>query len=74
MSKIFTLAELNKRYPTVTARISVETFKRLEKRCEQLREPRSFVIAGMIEASLMLADLADAMDAEKRKKSTKGKK
>jgi hypothetical protein len=77
MSKSFTWAEINKRYPTVTARIPIETFKRLEKRCAQLREPRSLVIKGMIEASLTAAHLADAMDAEKRKnskaKAAKGK-
>jgi predicted DNA-binding protein len=62
----------NTKYPSVSARISRETLARLERRCEQIGEPRSLVVKGLIEAALDIADMADALEKARRKQ--KGKK
>jgi predicted DNA-binding protein len=62
-----TNSEINKKYPLVSTRIPLDVFKRLEKRCKQIGEPRSLVVKGMIEASLMICDLSDAVDKAQKK-------
>jgi hypothetical protein len=66
-----TNSEINKKYPIVSTRIPLDVLKRLEKRCKQIGEPRSAVVKGMIEASLMICDLSDAVDKHRNKSARK---
>jgi predicted DNA-binding protein len=61
-------------YPTISTRVSPETMKRIEKRCEQIGEPRSLVVKALIESALDVLDMTDAIAKARRKnKTTKGK-
>jgi len=66
-------SDLNKKYPLVSARIPLDVFKRLEKECNKIGKPRSFVVADMIRGSLMICDLSDAVDKHRKKSARKAR-